>query len=173
MGLDDLNALDEQIAARELLRCCGSERWARRMAAARPFADEATMVSAADRQWAALEPADWLEAFAAHPRIGEQVGARPESARPGGDSQTAWAAQEQAAAASPGEALKTRLAERNREYETRFGYIFIVCATGKRAEEMLAMIERRLHNDPAAELAVAGEEQRRITRIRLAKLLHA
>ena len=148
MELDDLNALDDAAAVRELLRCCGSTRWADRMAAARPFADEAAMIECADTIWSSLDPHDWLEACAAHPKIG---GAAP----------TRWSAP----------AVSDRLASGNREYEARFGYIFIICATGRSAAEMLEALERRLGNAPDRELRIAAEEQRAITRLRLARLI--
>lgn len=111
-----------------------------------------------------LQPDDWLEAFSAHPRIGDS------SRAPGHPT---WAAQEQAGLQSASEMVRARLAEANRRYEARFGYIFIVCATGKSADEMLAIVEERLSHDPETELQVAGEEQRNITRLRLERLLSA
>ena len=158
MRLDDLNALDAASAERELLRCCGSTRWAREMAAARPFADIDTMIRTSDQISASLDRADWLEAFAAHPRIGES----PDSP---------WAAAEQSGGLGAPDDLRRRLATRNRLYEATFGYIFIVCATGKSADEMLSLLEQRLTNEECRELAVAADEQRKITNLRLAKLL--
>ncbi|MBI3494212.1 MAG: 2-oxo-4-hydroxy-4-carboxy-5-ureidoimidazoline decarboxylase [Acidobacteria bacterium] len=165
MRLEDLNALDADAATRELRRCCGSAHWAREMTAARPFASVDAMAAWADVIWAALDRVDWLEAFAAHPKIGES-GGPGEAGRAGG-----WSEQEQRDVAGAAEITRRRLAEVNRDYESRFGYIFIVCATGKGADEMLRVLERRLKNDAAAELAVAAEEQRKITRLRLAKLV--
>jgi len=159
MRLEDLNALDPDTAARELLQCCGSSRWARQMAAARPFASAEELMASADRSWGSLERADWLEAFAAHPKIGAGGG--------GGD----WSAQEQAGVAGAAAATLRRFANLNRDYEARFGYIFIVCATGKSAAEMLGLLERRIGNDPEAEIRIAADEQRKITRLRLTKLL--
>jgi OHCU decarboxylase len=158
MRLDDLNAVDAESAARELRRCCGSTGWARLMAAARPFASAAAMAATADAIWWSLAPADWLEAFAAHPRIGD----RPTSA---------WASAEQSGSQTAANGIRDRLAARNRDYEARFGYIFIVCATGKTVAEMLDILEHRMPNDSGDELRVAAEEQRKITRLRLAKLV--
>src|SRR5437773_126217 len=137
----------------------------------------------------ALDREDWLEAFAAHPKIGVSGSHRPGgsrgSRRPGGSRGPAgsdwsrgkdaerWSDQEQAGVADAAEATRRRLAEANREYQARFGYIFIVCATGRTAGEMLDILERRLKNDEAGEIQLAAEEQRRITRLRLAKLLEA
>jgi len=129
------------------------------MAAARPFASLDAMASAGDGIWRSLAPEDWLEAFAAHPKIGEQ--ARGAS----------WSDREQSGMQTAGDDLRRRLAAGNADYQSRFGYIFIVCATGKTAAEMLAALEDRLTNDPAVELRVASEEQRRITGLRLAKLM--
>jgi 2-oxo-4-hydroxy-4-carboxy-5-ureidoimidazoline decarboxylase len=164
MHLDDLNGLDEAAATRAFLRCCGSRRWATRMAVLRPFDDARTMADGAERAFETLDRADWLEAFAAHPKIGaDQAG--------GASRAGAWSAQEQALVAEGADKTLQRLAEANRDYEARFGYIFIVCATGKTAAEMLALLERRLQHDPGAELGIAADEQRRITRLRLSKLL--
>jgi OHCU decarboxylase len=159
--LDRLNALPREEAEGRLLACCGSRQWARRLASERPFRSASGLADAADRIWRSLSADDWLEAFAAHPRIG----ARGEVAR--------WARQEQAGTKSASPETLAKLADVNREYEERFGHIFIVCAAGKSAAEMLALAESRLHNDPRTELAIAAEEQRRIMRLRLAKLLEA
>src|SRR5262245_37823029 len=128
------------------------------MASSRPFDGPEAMAQSSDRIWGSLERRDWLEAFAAHPKIGE----RPASA---------WASAEQSGASSAPQDVIERLAAGNRAYEARFGYIFIVCATGKSAGEMLTILEQRLTNDPDEELHIAAEEQRKITRLRLAKLL--
>ena len=167
MQLEELNAMDGARAARELLTCCGSTRWAARMAGSRPFTDEAALARAADRAFEELDAADWLEAFAAHPRIG--AGA---AAATGGRSER-WSKSEQALVAQSADATRQRLAEANRDYEARFGYIFIVCATSKGGAEMLALLERRLANDPAIELRIAAAEQKKITHLRLVRLLDA
>jgi len=190
MRLDDLNRLDDRAAAREMLQCCGSTRWAARMSAARPFGDLAALEGVADREFAALARADWLEAFAAHPAIGGAGkaggagGAGGEAGRAGGqagkageaggateDVTVGWAANEQRLVAHASDATRQRLADLNRAYEARFGYIFIVCATGKTAAEMLALLERRLGNDPHTELQIAANEQKKITHLRLHKLV--
>jgi 5-hydroxyisourate hydrolase/2-oxo-4-hydroxy-4-carboxy-5-ureidoimidazoline decarboxylase len=164
MTLAELNGLDDAAAVRELLRCCGSTRWAHEMAGARPFASMDAMTAAADTISAGLDRADWLEAFSAHPQIGSSG-----SSGSSGD----WSAAEQAGAASASSDVLARLSEANREYEARFGYIFIVCATGKSAEEMLQLLEGRLDNDPLIEIRIAAGEQRKITRLRIAKLLES
>jgi OHCU decarboxylase len=157
--IDALNHLDREAAEAAFVRCCGSTAWARSMAAARPFESLDAMASAADAIWRALTPADWLEAFAAHPKIGEQARGR------------SWSDREQSGMQTAGDDVRRRLAEGNADYQSRFGYIFIVCATGKTAVEMLGALEDRLTNDPVVELRVASEEQRRITGLRLAKLM--
>jgi OHCU decarboxylase len=155
--LGDLNALPEPAAVATLLRCCGSSRWAAEMARRRPFADAETMLTAADEVWTGLGSADWHEAFGAHPRIGA-----------GGAAVSAWSRAEQSAVT---DASRHRFAALNRAYEARFGHIYIVCATGRSAADLLADLERRLGNDPARELGEAAEEQRKITRLRLIKLM--
>lgn len=158
MSLDDLNALPDDEAAAAFLRCCGSIRWARLMAAARPFASADAVAAAADSAGASIDRADWLEAFGAHPMIGERT-------------ESSWAAGEQAGSRSASDDMRSRLAKGNQTYHERFGYIFIVCATGKSADEMLGLLEGRLTNGAETELRVAAGEQRKITRLRLAKLL--
>jgi len=165
-GLERLNRCSPQQAEAELLPCCGSTNWARRMAQQRPFRDLAELLQAADSVWRDLPPEDWLEAFSRHPKIGEN------SASPAGSARThRWSAEEQAGTQRAGRDVIAALAEANRVYQERFGYIFIVCATGKSSEEMLALLRNRLQNEPGEELRVAVEEQRRITRLRLEKLL--
>jgi 2-oxo-4-hydroxy-4-carboxy-5-ureidoimidazoline decarboxylase len=171
MTLGELNALDDAAAAGALLRCGGSTQWARQMAAGRPFASADAMTARADAIWRELDRVDWLEAFAAHPKIGE-AGRTGEAGTAGGAGrESRWPDEEQHGVTHAADTLRTRLAQANREYEARFGYIFIVCATGKSAAEILGLITQRLTNDPAAELGVAAAEQRKITRLRLAKLL--
>jgi OHCU decarboxylase len=159
MTLDELNDLDPARAETEFRRCCGSARWARAMSEARPFRSFEAMIDAGDACSASLAPEDWLEAFAAHPEIGEQ---KPVSA---------WSTGEQAGMASAAGEVRARLAASNAAYRSRLGYIFIVCATGKSAAEMLLTLEARLSNNPAIELRIAAEEQRKITGLRLAKLI--
>jgi len=151
-------------AARAIQPCCGSREWAARLAARRPISSEAALFAAADEVWRALNRHDWIEAFNSHPRIGESRAAlksHPHSA--------AWSSQEQSGAANNANEVKLALAQGNLEYERRFGRIFIVCATGKDAAEMLEILRRRLQNDPETELLEAAEQQRQITRIRLKK----
>lgn len=158
MTIGGLNGLSRSRAAAELRKCCGSARWASKMSASRPFETLAQMQRRSDEIWASLSKTDWLEAFAAHPRIG-------------GETSAEWSTAEQSGAAAADDGSKARLAALNDLYQRRFGYIFIVCATGKSAAEMLDLLEARLSNGPNAELLNAAEEQRKITNLRLAKLV--
>jgi OHCU decarboxylase len=141
-------------AAGALAFCCGARRWVDEMLARRPFGSFTTLTSAADEVWAALDRDDRLEAFAAHPRIGDRSG--PEHTR-----------REQAGAADADAATLRALVKGNRAYEQRFGHVFLINASGKSAEELLAALRQRLTNDPGAELDIAAEQQRQITRLRL------
>ena len=165
MNLETINAWNEAEACESFGRCCGSTRWSREMARLRPFESEAAVYEAADRLWWALDPSDWLEAFASHPKIGAREAPRPEHA-----ATAAWSAGEQSGTERAGADVLEDLAELNRRYESQFGYIFIVCATGKSAAEMRGLLEARLANDPGRELAIAAGEQARITHLRLEKL---
>jgi OHCU decarboxylase len=164
-GLDRLNALPADEARAELLRCCGSGHWADRMAALRPFSSIDDLLRSADAVWSRLDPADQLEAFTAHPRIGDLDALRTKFA-----TTASWASAEQAGVSGADEPTLRALADGNLDYEARFGHIFIVCATGKSAGEMLTLLRERLGNDPTAEHAVAASEQAKITRLRLRKL---
>lgn len=169
-ALDRLNKLPASEAESSLLACGGAARWARAMAARRPFQSEDELFATAESLWRELDRADWLEAFSRHPRIGEKKPAAPDAATPPAASGK-WSAQEQSGVQGASSSVVTRLAEGNRAYQDRFGYIFIVCATGKTADEMLALLDQRLQNDPIAELPIAAEEQRKIMHLRLRKLL--
>lgn len=159
------NELLQQDAVTEVLPCCGSSRWAAALCGGRPYVDEASLFLAANDIWWSLEAADWLEAFRSHPRIGES------KAQLASAQSRAWSEQEQAKAQDAGIAVKQAIAEGNREYEQRFGFLYIVCATGKTAEEMLTILQRRLRNDAATELREAAFQQQEITVIRLRKWL--
>jgi OHCU decarboxylase len=165
-GLARLNALDAEACARELLKCCGAQAWAREMTARRPFEDTEELMLTADQVWWSLGTRDWHEAFASHPKIGERKSARAQS-----EHAAAWSAREQAGARDATQTTLDELAEANRAYEAKFGHIFIVCATGKTAAQMLTLLRARLPNDPGIELRNAAAEQRKITRLRLEKLL--
>ena len=159
------NSLDAESATREILPCCGSRAWADGMAAQRPFASAQQLLAASDAVWADLDEPAWREAFAAHPRIGQQNA-------PGATAQSlAWSSEEQRAATGPDGAARLALAEGNRQYEERFGRIFIVCAAGRSAAEILAILRRRMQNTAAVEMLEAAEQQRQITQLRLRRWL--
>jgi 2-oxo-4-hydroxy-4-carboxy-5-ureidoimidazoline decarboxylase len=162
VGIAALNALADADAAAALARCCGAERWVQGMLASRPFADSAALLAAAERLWFALGPDDWLEAFAHHPRIGAAMAS---------GTAHAWSRQEQRDMDRADDAVRCALAEGNREYEARFGWIYLVRASGRTAAEMLELLQTRLRNDPDGELRVAAKEHAEITRLRLEKLL--
>ena len=138
------------------------------MASERPFIDVAELLGKAESIWWSLGANDWLAAFRSHPKIGEQKAAEKVAAQA-----KAWSEAEQAGTRDAAQDTVLALAEANREYEQRFEYIFIVCASGKTAAEMLAVLRERLRNDPDKELHVAAEEQRKITELRLKKLLES
>ena len=165
-GLARLNSLSAAETETELLKCCGSTAWARALAARRPFTAVEELLLAAEQIWWNLSQQDWLEAFAAHPKIGGRKAAREQDAQA-----QSWSEQEQSGARDAGQDTLDELAEANRAYEEKFGHIFIVCATGKNAGEMLDILRARLPNDARTELGNAAEEQRKITRLRLEKLL--
>jgi 2-oxo-4-hydroxy-4-carboxy-5-ureidoimidazoline decarboxylase len=158
------NAADRAAALEAMLACCGSNRWAAAMVARRPIASVEQLSEAADLEWSRMQEADWLEAFACHPRIGER---RTE----GADQSATWSRQEQAKTSAAGGPLLAELAEGNRLYEQRFGFTYIVCATGRSAEEMLTILKHRLGSTRDAELREAAEQQRQIMQIRLGKRL--
>jgi len=167
--MDALSRLNEGPAGEareELRRCCGASRWAEGMIARRPFRDREALLAAADEVWWALEESDWREAFAHHPKIGDADALRARFA-----STREWAAGEQAGVRSATEDTLVALASGNRAYQDRFGFIFIVCASGKTADEMLSLLRARLPNDPRDEIRIAAAEQAKITRVRLEKLL--
>jgi 2-oxo-4-hydroxy-4-carboxy-5-ureidoimidazoline decarboxylase len=152
--------------ARALLRsCCGSRRWVERMLALRPFRTTDTLLSAARREWLALMPEDWKEAFTHHPKIGDRAALR---ARFPATHQLSE--REQAGMGAASDQAIEALAHGNAAYERRFGYIFIVCATGKSADEMLGLLNVRLQNDSVTEMRIAADEQCKITELRLKRL---
>lgn len=165
-SIQRLNAVPPEQAEAELLTCCGSRKWARQVAAQRPFAGTAELLDTADAVWWSLDRKDWLEAFRSHPRIGEGTAEAGQTAR-----EKQWSVREQAGLGTASDATRRALAEGNLAYEARFGHIYLVCAAGKSGEELLAILSQRLANDPETEMRVAAEEQRKITHLRLEKLL--
>jgi len=162
--LKNWNALAQDAAANAILPCNGSRAWAEQIAALRPFATPFDLTCSADIIWRALPEKDWQQAFDSHPRIGEH------KAKAATAASLAMSADEQSAA-NPDDQVKAAIAAANLAYEQKFGRIFIVCATGKSAAEMLAILNQRMANDPATELREAAEQQRQITQLRLRKWL--
>jgi 2-oxo-4-hydroxy-4-carboxy-5-ureidoimidazoline decarboxylase len=161
-----LNALSDETAREALMRCCGAQRWVSAMLARRPFQSTAALFDTARELWQALDREDYLEAFQHHPRIGDNLSELAKRF-----ARTAsMALREQAKVASADSDTLRVLRDENQRYFERFGYIFIVCATGKTAQEMLDLLRERLSHDPASELAIAAEEQSKITALRLAQL---
>jgi OHCU decarboxylase len=159
------NEAEASAAMEVMLACCAAQRWAEAMIALRPYSGVEGLSLTADEVWSTMEEPDWMEAFAAHPRIGE----RKTSA--GSDTSAAWSQEEQSSTVIAAEQVLADLAEANRAYEERFGFTYIVCATGKNADEMLAILRRRLANDRETELREAAEQQRQIMQLRLGKWL--
>lgn len=164
--LTSLNSLSADEAAKELLQCCGSKKWAAKMTDARPFQTLTDLIAHADEIWWSLDRDDWLEAFRSHPKIGEKKAADSVSAQ-----SKQWSGQEQAGVNTASAETTNALAILNHAYEQKFGFIFIICATGKTSDEMLAALRERLEHDAAEELPIAAAEQCKITELRLKKLL--
>lgn len=161
------NQLSAEEAAQEILSCCGSSAWAGAMAARRPVNEEMTLINISDGIWHQLSEADWMEAFAKHPRIGERKAPEQASSR-----SASWSEQEQANASVADRMIRNELAAANEQYEQRFGRVFLVCASGKSATEILDILRQRIRNDDTTELLEAAEQQRQITNLRLKKWLH-
>lgn len=167
MKLEEFNKLEEAKMRDELLKCCGSVRWANLMMRSYPFVSLEDVRKKATMIWhEQCTEEDWLEAFAHHPKIGDIKSLQEKFA-----STKEWAASEQSGTQTAGKEIIQKLAEENKEYEDKFGFIFIVCATGKSAEEMLQLLRQRLLNNYEDEIKIAMEEQSKITHLRLQKLL--
>jgi 2-oxo-4-hydroxy-4-carboxy-5-ureidoimidazoline decarboxylase len=159
MTVDQLNAAPAEIARQALYDCCGSTAWVDRMTKARPYQDLPNVQQCGEKLWWSLNEFDWLEAFAAHPKIGEKK------------SSMKWSAAEQSGMSEASEATASFIASMNEDYERKFGWIFIVCATGKSASEMQRILQGRLQNSRESELRIAAAEQIKITNLRLEKLV--
>lgn len=154
------NALPAAEAASAILPCCGSRAWALQLTASRPIVDMQALLSRSDAVWESLTREDWQEAFDSHPRLGES------HAKAATQASLTWSSHEQRNA-GPSDILR----EANARYEQKFGRIFLLCANGRTATEILAALECRMHNDAEAEWQEAGEQQRQITRLRLERWL--
>jgi OHCU decarboxylase len=163
--LRELNESAPERAAELLRSCCGSTQWVAAMLTRRPFVSLENILIEADDVWRSLAPDDWREAFAHHPRIGERRSEATQTERA-----STWSAREQASVTTAATSVQQELVEVNRAYEARFGYIYIVCASGRTAGELLALARQRLNNSAAVELHIAADEQRKITDLRLRKL---
>jgi len=166
MTLPQLNALDKTELEEELTKCCGSRNWVHAMSQGFPFESEREMLGTAEEIWLRCGESDWLQAFRHHPKIGDLESLKAKYAATAG-----WAAGEQAGVNQTSDETLRRLATGNDAYEEKFGFIFIVCAAGKSAEEMLQLLEARIGNTREQELRNAAAEQNKITKLRLQKLL--
>jgi 2-oxo-4-hydroxy-4-carboxy-5-ureidoimidazoline decarboxylase len=171
MTLHEFNILPKEQLSNELLKCCGSISWVNRMLPFIPADDMIELLEDAEEQWWRCNEEDWKEAFAHHPKIGDVESLTKKFASTAHPITIGWASREQSGVnIASGETIEA-LAEGNRLYEEKFGYIFIVCATGKTADEMLEMLESRLKNKPEDEIKIAADEQNKITKLRIEKLL--
>ena len=166
LTLAQLDTMPEAEAAFKLAACCGSSKWVSGMVARRPFHTRDKLLAASDEISLTLHSSDWLEAFAHHPRIGEKQAGAIISA-----TAADWSKGEQSASSRASEDTRAALIEANAEYEKKFGFIFIICANGRSAEEILGALRERLVNEPDAEIFIAAREQQQITRLRLEKLV--
>ena len=169
MTIEQLNALSEDDARAEFARCCGAQKWAAHLAEMRPYADAESVHQESEIAFDEMGRDDWLAAFSHHPRIGDVDALRAKFSTLAATKE--WAGGEQAGTRAASEETLRALSAKNAEYEDKFEYVFIVCATGKSAGEMLEILGARLPNAPDAELELAAAEQRKITRLRLEKLL--
>ncbi len=164
--LQKLNCLPRQKAVKAFLDCCGSKRWAEQLAGRRPFTSATEFLSAADAIWSELKEDDWREAFRHHPPIGGKRAKAKQSS-----TASRWSVKEQSTAQKAAPEVLSVLAEENLVYTKKFGFVFLICATGKTTEEILQALRQRMTNDPQEELRFASEEQRKIARLRMEKLL--
>jgi allantoicase len=167
-SLERLNRLSKQKAAKALLDCCGSTNWAQQMAKERPFPSPSALFQAADKIWPDLPRKDWLQAFRHHPAVGAKKAKSKQSA-----TASRWSAKEQSSTENAAPQVLSALAEENKAYAKKYGYVFLICATGKTSEDILKALRQRSSNNPEIELSIASEEQRKITRLRLEKLLES
>ncbi len=167
-NLEKLNNLSKEEAKSELLKCCGSEKWSEKVAEGRPYSSKELLFNYSDKVWSEASNEDIFEAFSHHPKIGDL-----ESLTKKFSSTKDWASGEQSGVNVATQEVLQALATGNLAYEEKFGYIFIVCATGKSASEMFSILQERLKNEPETEIKVAANEQNKITHIRLEKLLNS
>ena len=166
MKLKQFNSLDKSIAFTELEKCCGSEQWIKSILAARPYNSIGNLQQFSDKVWNKLTKKDYLQAFTHHPQIGDIDSLKKRFA-----NTAHWAGKEQSGTADASDEVLNKLKSGNDDYLLKFGFIFIVCATGKTAQQMLNALNQRIVNDPSTELLIAAGEQNKITHLRLQKLL--
>ena len=164
MRLEELNKLPTSDASHTFMQCCTSSTWVNKMVAARPFSDDAALKQAADDAWLGLTEQDYFEAFEGHPKIGDVSSLRAKYA-----NTKELAGNEQGLVKEANDAVLEVLSQGNSDYEAKFGFIFIVCATGKSAQQMSDLLQARLPNNKAQELINAAEEQRKIFQLRITK----
>jgi 2-oxo-4-hydroxy-4-carboxy-5-ureidoimidazoline decarboxylase len=167
MSIAEFDKLNLEEKREYLLQCCGSENWVNKMVSVFPVEDLVELLEAAETNWYQCSEADWRKAFEHHPKIGNINSLKEKFA-----STKDWASKEQSGVDEASENIITQLAEGNKKYEQKFGFIFIVCATGKLADEMLNILHRRINNTPEEEIKIAAEEQNKITKLRLEKLFN-
>jgi 2-oxo-4-hydroxy-4-carboxy-5-ureidoimidazoline decarboxylase len=163
MTLQEFNSLSKKEAFENLFRCCGSTHWANEVMENFPFTSVEELKSISDQIWMQCDKKDWLEAFSHHPKIGERPGQKHEST-------ATWAGDEQSGMKAADEKTKSELALLNAEYEETFGYIYLICATGKTSEELLSILKVRINNEASIELQISATEQNKITHLRIDKL---
>src|ERR1700674_2347858 len=159
-GLNEFDSIPSEDAQRRLYSCFASRKWARQVARGRPYADLAALLEAAERAWSELEPSDWAQALAGHPRVGESGGSSPNASE-----------REQKGVREASVDVQSELAEANHGYEARFGHVFLIAAAGKSADEILAALRRRMDNDPVTEDRVAAGEHRKVARMGVERVL--
>lgn len=166
MTLHEFNTLSKDELKEALIKCCASTTWVNKMLPHVPAEDMVELLEDAEIEWWNCTEDDWKEAFAAHPKIGDHESLAKKYA-----GTASWAADEQKNVETASEETIKALIEANKKYQEKFGYIFIVCATGKSAEEMLGILHTRLNNNPEDEIKIAADEQNLITKLRIEKLL--
>jgi 2-oxo-4-hydroxy-4-carboxy-5-ureidoimidazoline decarboxylase len=165
MTIQEFNVLPHIEAKTELIKCCGSGTWAERLLSERPFDSIEELKNCSDKIWTLLDENSWKEAFSHHPKIGDMESLKKKFA-----STANWAVKEQAAVKTAGIETLNALEKGNMDYENKFGFIFIICATGRSASEMLDALNSRINNSQSTELKIAVQEQNKITHLRLNKL---
>jgi 2-oxo-4-hydroxy-4-carboxy-5-ureidoimidazoline decarboxylase len=172
MTLHELNTLEPAQLKAELFKCCGSREWVKNMMPYFPADDLVELLEDAEEQWWLCNEKDWKEAFSHHPKIGDMASLKKKFASTADSTADDWASGEQSGMNTANEETFKAFSEANKLYEEKFGYIFIICATGKSAEEMLTILQTRLQNSPEVEIQIAADEQNQITKLRLEKLLN-